>query len=108
MLYLQQILWVYMTGRGVNILVLCQKKIKKKPHTQKLQWSTFNKRLRITDQESKEEQRRWEFPGAWWLGCNAFSAVGWVQSLARELRSCQLHSSTPLPKKEHRKKEKDM
>ena len=71
-------------------------------------WSTFNKRLRITDQESKEEQRRWEFPGAWWLGCNAFSAVGWVQSLARELRSCQLHSSTPLPKKEHRKKEKDM
>lgn len=91
---------------GVHDWAGCQhfgsmpKKKKTPPHTHKLLWTAFNKRLRITDQESKEEQRRWEFPGAWWLGCNAFSAVGWVQFLARELRSCQLHSSAPLsPKK---------
>ena len=40
---------------------------------------------------------------AWWLGFHILTAMAWVQSLVRGLRSCKLHS---LAREKEREREK--
>ena len=40
-----------------------------------------------------------------WLGISAFTAVGWVGSLLRELKSHRQQDAAPQPKKKKKKEE---
>ena len=44
----------------------------------------------------------------WWLGIGAFTAVVWVQTLVRELRSCKLCGVAKKKKKEESSKKENL